>query len=44
MKMKQFSRVSIAKSEGKINKNCQISIFGFKCVTIDIEDWLKIPN
>jgi hypothetical protein len=23
MKMKQFSRVSIAKSEGKISKNCQ---------------------
>jgi uncharacterized ion transporter superfamily protein YfcC len=44
MKMKQFSRVSIAKSEGNFSKNCQISIFGFKCVSIDIEDWLKIPN
>jgi hypothetical protein len=34
-------KVSIARSEKK-GKNCQISIFGFKCGAINIRDGLKI--
>ncbi len=38
--MKGFGRVSIAESEGGGNKNCQIFIFTFMCVAVNIEGWL----
>jgi hypothetical protein len=34
-----ISKVSITLSEGKKRvKNCQISIFGFQCLTMNIEE------
>jgi hypothetical protein len=32
-KIKQFSKFPIARSEGKTNKNCQISTLGFQSAT-----------